>query len=296
MKLIANLLVTRDIYLSEEISAFNRTLIEYIRYVDKLYIYNVTNNSLDKFYESLKRYDNIEYTTCPDLGEVLNYERMLNNALEEQADFSINLELGYYYEESSFNTIRRYICNNKVDNIAIISPMPLYGCQIYERKSEETRYVMGGCNFVGAFINMHIYKEMNGLKEEYYQTMFDYEYCIRIRLKGYKILLFNNEVLRNENYRIVEKRIGFVKMSTYDKDPLTIYYEYRNRLYLWQEYEKLDPFYVKLDKKLAKAERHEMKWRDPNYRDKLIMYEKAKDDFKKGIMGKIKYGKRELHS
>ena len=296
MKLIVNLLITKDIYQPEEIAVFNRTLTEYIWHIDKLYIYNITNSQLDKFYESLKRYDNIEYATCEDLGEVLNYERMLNKALEENADFSVNLELGYRYEESAFNTIKKYLMNNDTSNIAIATPMPLYGCQIFEQKAETTRYVLGGCNFVGAFINMHIYKEMGGLKKEYYQSMFDYEYCIRVRLKGYKIILFNNEVLRNENYRIVEKRIGFVKMFTYDKDPLSIYYEYRNRLYLWEEYKNLDPYYVKLDKKIARGERHEMRWRDPAYRDKLIMFEKAKEDFMKGVMGKIKYGKRELHS
>lgn len=296
MKIIANLLITKDIYIPEEISFFNRGLLEYINHVDRLYIYNVTNCNLDDFYASLKRFDNIEYTSCDDLGEVLNYERMLNKALEEQADFCVNLELGYYYEESAFTVMKNYIQNNQTNDIAIISPMPLYGCQIHEHKAEETRYVMGGCNFVGALINMNIYKEMNGLKKEYYQTTFDYEYCIRARLKGYKILLFNNEVLRNENYRIVEKRLMFVKMSTYDKDPLTIYYEYRNRLFLWEEYKKLDPYYVKLDKKLARGERHELRWRDPGYRNKLVMYEKAKEDFKNGVMGKIKYRKRELQN
>lgn len=296
MKFIANLLITKDISTYEDIKAFNNSLTEYIRHVDKLYIYNITKNELNDFYDSLNRYDNIEYTTCDDLGEVANYERMLNKAVEEEADFCINLELGYYYEESAFNTIKKYILEQNISDVAILTPMPLYGCQLYERKAEETRYVLGGCNFVGAFINLDIYKKMNGLKKEYYQSMFDYEYCIRVRLSGFKILLFNNQVLRNENYRIVERKIGFITVSTYDIDPLTIYYTYRNRLYLWEEYQKLDPYYVKLDKKLCKGERHEMKWRDPGYRDKLAMFEKAKDDYKKGIMGKIKYGKREMHN
>ncbi len=296
MKFVANLIIKKNIVNEEDISSYVKSISEYVRHVDKLYIYNITKYPLDKFFDALLKYENIEYTTCEDLGEVLNYERALQVSLNDNADFSIILELGYYYEESVFNTIKSYILSHDVSEIGILTPLPLYGCQELERKSDETRYIQGGCNFVGAFINLHIYKDMGGLKREYYQSMFDYEYCIRLRLKNYKILLFNNLVLRNNNYRLVDKKIMFMTMTTYVKDPLDIYYEYRNRLFLWDEYKHIDPYYVKLDKKLAKAERHEMKWRDPGYRDKLVMFEKAKEDYKNGVMGKIKYEKRELQN
>mgnify|MGYP003300028949 CR=1 FL=1 len=296
MKIVVNLLINKPLTKEEERNEYARHIREYINYVDKLYIYNVTNQDLNLFYEKLNRYDNIVYTDCSDLGEVENYQRMLDYSLTTNANYAIILELGYYYEEGVFQTIRRHVLEDKTNKIAIYTPLPLYGCQMHERKAEQTRYISGGCRLVGTFINLDIYKEMDGFKKEYYQAMFDYDYCIRVRLKGYKILLFNNEVLRNINYRIVEKRMMFVTMSTYDKDPLDIYYEYRNRLYLWEEYKKLDPTFVKLDKKIAKGERHEMRWRDPGYRDKLAMFEKAKEDFKKGITGPIKFSKKEMRS
>ena len=296
MKIVVNLLINKPMNKEDERNEFARHIREYINYVDKLYIYNVTNQELTAFYEKLTRYDNIVYTDCQDLGEVENYQRMFDHSLKVGADYAVALELGYYYEEDVFQTIRRYILENNNKDIAIYTPLPLYGCQVHERKSVANRYISGGCRIVGTFVNMNIYKEMNGFKKEYYQSMFDYEYCVRARLKGYKILLFNNEVLRNINYRLVEKRMMFITLTTYDKDPLDIYYEYRNRLYLWQEYKTLDPAFVKLDKKIAKGERHEMRWRDPGYRDKLAMFEKAKEDFKKGITGPIKFAKKEMRS
>lgn len=296
MKIIANLLVTKNIYKEEEMNEYVKHIRGYIMSVDALYIYNTSGADLSKFYEKLNRHDNIKFTECSDLGEVLNYERILNYSLELGADYSVILEPGYYYEEDSFQTIKKYIVEKDPKDIAIITPLPLYGCELHERKGEAVRYVMGGCKMVGTLVNLHIYKELKGLKKEYYKSMFDYEYCIRARLKGYKILLFNNEVLRNINYRVVEKRYLFIKLSTYDKDPIDIYYEHRNRLYLWEEYAKVDPSFVKLDKKLAKEERHIMRWRDPAYRDKLAMFEKAESDFKHGIMGKIKFSNKELRS
>lgn len=294
MKIIVSLLITKNIENEEEIREYTKNISSYINSIDRLYIYNVTKYGLDKFFDELARYENIEYVNCSDLGEASNYDRMMKHAEEVKADYNVILELGYYYEEDVFATIKKYIIEHPDPDIAIYTPTPLYGCQLHERKAEKTRYVMGGCKLIGTFVNVNIYTILKGFKLEYYQSTFDYEYCIRARLAGYKILLFNNEVLRNINYRIIEKKIGFTTVSTYDKDPLDIYYEYRNRLYLWEEYKKLDPYYVKLDKKLAKAERHEMKWRDKGYRDKLVMFEKAKDDYKRGIVGQIQYGKKEI--
>lgn len=293
MKIIANLLITKDIRNDEDIKQYTNDVFTYIHNVDKLYIYNITKYDLSKFYEAINRFDKIEYTNMTDMGEVANYELIYDNAAKENADYSVILELGYSYESDAFSTMTKYLHEHDLNDVAVITPIPLYGCQLHERKTETVRYVGGGCKLIGAFVNMNIYKELNGFKKEYYQSTFDYEYCIRARLKGYRILLFNNEVLRNINYRIVEKRILFTTLSTYDKDPLDIYYEYRNRLFLWDEYKELDPYYVNLDKKLAKRERHEMKMRDPGYRDKLVMFEKAKEDYKKGKMGKIKYEKKE---
>lgn len=296
MKIIANLLITKNIYKEEEINEYVKHIKGYIMSVDKLYIYNASKADLTKFYEKLTRHDNIVFTDCSDLGEAANYERILNYSTKTDADYAIILEPGYYYEEDSFQTIKKYLYEKEPKDISIITPLPLYGCELHERKAEQVRYVMGGCKMVGTLINLHIYKELGPLRTDYYQSMFDYEYCVRARLKGYKILLFNNEVLRNINYRIVEKRYLFIKLSTYDKDPLDIYYEHRNRLFLWEEYKDLDPEFVKLDKKLAKGERHEMRWRDPQYRDKLVMFEKAESDFKAGILGKIKFSNKELRS
>lgn len=294
MKIIASLLINKNILNDEEIREYARAFSDYANNVDEVYIYNVTSFDLSKFYEAIRRFQNANYVDCSDLGEAANYQRMMEQAVNVGADYNIMLELGYYYEDEAFTNIKKYIYENQDDSIAIYTPLPLYGCQMHERKQEETRYVTGGCRLLGAFINVHIFEELNGFKLEYYQGTFDYEYCIRARLKEKKILLFNNEVLRNTNYRIVERKILFTTLSTYDKEPLDIYYDYRNRLFLWDEYKDIDPYYVKLDKKMAKAERHEMKWRDKGYRDKLAMYEKAKEDYKKGLLGKITYGKREI--
>ena len=67
---------------------------------------------------------------------------------------------------------------------------------------------------------------------------------------------------------------------------MELYYETRNKLYLWEKYKYIDPEYIDLDKKLTKAELHEMRFRDKGFKDKKIMIGYAKRDFKEGKRGK----------
>ena len=286
MKLIANLIINKIIRNQEEIKETIKNIETFINHIDELYIYNITNQNLTELFEGLGKYDHIQYTDMNDYGEVKNYSIILDKNKKENADFSVILETGYYYEEDVFLTMKRYLLEHDHSKIAILTPMPLYGCQIYERKSEEIRPVKG-CKLIGTFINMDIYNQSNGFDLEYYQTTFDYDYCLEQRNKGNFIMLLQNEVLRNSNYKIIEKKFLFTPVSTYDRDLMELYYETRNRYYLWDEYQKLDPAYVSLDKKLAKKEIQEIRNKDKNYREKLVFYDRGRLDYKKGILGPI---------
>ena len=287
MKLIANLIINKIIRNKEEIKETIKNIESFIYHVDELYIYNITKQDLTELFEGLQKYDYIQYTDMNDYGEVKNYSIVLEKSKQENADFSVILELGYYYEEDVFLNIKRYLLEHDYSKIAILTPMPLLGCQIYERKSEEIRPVKG-CKILGTFINMDIYNKSNGFDLEYYQTTFDYDYCIEQREKGYFVMLLQNEVLRNSNYKVLEKKILFTTVSTYDKDLMEIYYETRNRMYLWDKYKYIDPAYISIDKKLFKNEKQEMRFKDKNYKEKFEMIELGKRDYKKGIRGKYR--------
>ena len=66
---------------------------------------------------------------------------------------------------------------------------------------------------------------------------------------------------------------------------MDVYYETRNRYYLWEEYKTLDRDYVVLDKKLAKKEQQEIRAKDKNYKEKFMMIDRARQDYKKGVLG-----------
>ena len=284
MKIGCGLLINKIIRGKEERREYLKYIETYAPFIDKLYILNVTTQDLDEFYQEIKRYPNVEIANMEDFGEAYSYKVLYDKQIEDGFDLGMVLELGYYYEDECFNKIKQFAFEKKLDDVAIITPAPLYGCQTHERKPEKYREIKG-CKFVGVLLNLAIYAQYD-FDLEYYQTTFDYDYCVRVRHDGKKIIFLQNEVLRNINYRLIERKLFFQTVTTYDKDPMELYYETRNKLYLWEKYKYIDPEYIALDKKLTKAELHEMRFRDKGFKDKKIMMGYAKRDYKNGRRGK----------
>ena len=287
MQISCGLLINKVIRGKEERREYLKYVETYAPYVDKLYILNITKQDLTEFYKEVKRYPHVEIADTEDYGEAYSYKLLYDKQKEEGSTYGIVIELGYYYENECFNKIKQFAYDKKIDEIAVITPAPLYGCQTHERKPETYRYIKG-CKLVGALVNLDIYEKLGGFDLDYYQTTFDYDFCIRARLENKNIVFLKNEVLRNVNYRLLERRMFFQTLTTYDKDPMELYYETRNKLYLWNKYKYIDPEYISIDKKITKAENHEMKFRDKGYRDKKIMIDYAKRDYKRGYRGKYK--------
>lgn len=154
--------------------------------------------------------------------------------------------------------------------------------------SEEQLRMVKGVHLVGTFINVKDYFESEGFLDLYYETTFDYDYCITSRINGKRVFVANNLVLRNRNFKVLTKKILTFEVSSYEKSPRKLYYETRNRYYLWEKFKNLDPEYVAIDKKLFKGEVKEMNICDRMRLYKKDIMEEARKDALRGNMGEQK--------
>lgn len=282
MKVVATLIITKKYFSEEETKQTVKDIETYIYHVEKLFLLNLSGQSIENIYNKIKKYNNVEIVNGTNEGEVYNYHKALTLAYNEKADFGVIMELGYFYEESDFLVLKRYAIANP--DTCIITPNPVYTCEEPQRQEIDDRTIMG-CHLVGTLINMNYYKE-RGFVEKYYQKIFDYEYCLYHRSQNKKIVLMINAILRNANYKIKERKFLFATTFIYERDLLDLYYETRNRHYLWDEYKDIDPEFVKLDKKDYKKEVKEMRLKDKGYKEKVLILNRAKSDYYKGITGK----------
>ena len=285
IKLVTYLLVNKRIEGVEKIKEFLSEIQTYLPYTHKLYIFNYTNNTQKNLIDSLLNYKNIEYVDLTDKGQVINYKNAVLHSIQQNADYVTIMEPGYYFEDDCYKDIKRKLIYEEIDrNVAVITPQPVYTCESKNDCADETRLIKG-CKLIGTFINLDIYKQTSGFYEPYYQTTFYYDYCLMVRKMGYSVLLYNNLVLRNKNYKVIYKNVLWHSYTGYERDIYDVYYETRNRLYLWNKYKDFDPEYIRIDKKQQGFEIKEMRLFEKHFREKRQIINQERIDYKLGKMG-----------
>ena len=96
----------------------------------------------------------------------------------------------------------------------------------------------------------------------------------------------NNHILRNRNYRMLYKKILWHTYDAYGHDIYDVYYETRNRLYLWDKFSNFDKEYIKIDKKQQSLEFKEMRLFEKNFNEKRQIINQARNDYRLKKMGK----------
>jgi rhamnosyltransferase len=287
MKFVAYLLLYSKIEGSEVLNETLTDMLTYLKEVDTLYIFNYHRYTQKTLIDVLKMYKNIEYVDLPNKGQVANYSDAIKHAVSINADYATVIEKGYFYEDNSFHEIKRMIIQNEIkEDVAVITPIPVLTCESKNDTKEPSREIKGA-KLTGAFININIYKQTDGFYLPYYQTTFDYDYCLTVRQMGYKVLLMNNLILRNRNFKMLTKNFLWHHYYGYAREIYEVYYETRNRYYLWEKFKNLDPEYISIDKKLFKGEVREMSICDPLSRYKKDIMEDARKDALRGKMGKV---------
>lgn len=293
IKFVGYLFLYKKIVGSEKLKEVYNDLTSCSTSMDKVYIFNFSGESQDNLVELLQKYNNIEYANIVSKGQAANYKMALEHATSINANYATILETGYFYEDTSYHEIKKRIVLKQLpDDAAVITPIPVLTCESKNDIKQEYREIKG-CHLTGTFINVDIYKQTPGIYEGYYQTTFDYDYCLSARKQGFKIILLNNLILKNRNFTPITRKILGRPVNGYRRDIYDTYYETRNRLYLWDKFKDFDPEYIKLDKKQQAQEFKEMRVIERDFKDKKEVIRQAREDYAIRKMGQafneIKY-------
>ena len=90
----------------------------------------------------------------------------------------------------------------------------------------------------GSMIKAAILDEVGCMDESFFIDYIDYDFCLRIRRLGYKILFVDKAVIR---HRLGEKRKSNIGLSYASHPPQRIYYQTRNRMTVVSRYASTRP-------------------------------------------------------
>ncbi|MGC1781919.1 MAG: glycosyltransferase family 2 protein [Acidobacteriaceae bacterium] len=92
------------------------------------------------------------------------------------------------------------------------------------------------CMTSGSMIHADTFRSMGPMEERLFMDYVDYEYCLRMRLQGFKVIESPEAILQHSLGRIGYEKFLGRRMSTTNHSPQRRYYINRNRLVLIRRY------------------------------------------------------------
>ena len=188
-------------------------------------------------------------STQPEAGEIL----IVDNDKGENVGIASGLnqicqraiDLGYEWvvtlDQDSVmqpGTLSEFAQYTGMDDVGIICPRiedRNMGRQ-YARSDQGTEYIER-CITAGNLVRLSAWQAVGGFSEELFIDGVDFDFCMKMREKGYKILRTNNVFLLQEVGQGQSVTLPFHKqISILNHSPLRLYYIARNYLYIGHQH------------------------------------------------------------
>jgi rhamnosyltransferase len=96
-------------------------------------------------------------------------------------------------------------------------------------------------------LDLIAYTDIGPFSEQLFIDYVDFEYCLRLKIKGYKILQNNSLIVKHNVGNLVRNNILGLKFYTTNHPPIRLYYRTRNRLYLKKKFRSTFPEFFRKD-------------------------------------------------
>lgn len=264
--------------------------------VDKIVIVdNGSKYSTIKMLEKLREEKNVELILCGDnLGIAAALNKGVRYSLENKYQWVMTLDHDSNLKDDMVEKLLESYHNlDKDKQQNVVSLLPRYielGLDVEEqlnKEQEAIKYIDGGITS-GNLVNRKAFEEVGLFDEKLFIDFVDYDFCFRIREKGYDIVEIRDAILF---HRIGETKSGkffHKKVSATNHSPLRRYYITRNRMYCWRKYRDIVPNEIKFDKSCAIKETVKILLYEEEKLTKIKMIFKGIKDSKNNNFGKYR--------
>ncbi|MFT4152584.1 glycosyltransferase [Parafilimonas sp.] len=173
------------------------------------------------------------------IGAALNLAAA--NALKDNYQWLLTMDQDSYFAEEDrnkyFSFFQQQISANK--NIGVAAPSHKRKLQTIAKEYSEVNAVITS----GSIVNLNAWQQVNGYNENLFVDEVDADFCYRVKLHKYKILLLNNIFLQHQlGKKTNSGYLGFIaKRKRTIHSPLRVYYMVRNYLFVKNKYSKFFP-------------------------------------------------------
>ena len=217
---------------------------------DKTVIKNI--KSYCNFFDQLLLVDNSSYNNENEFDDLIQLKNIVYIPLMSNKGISYAMNYGFYLlkdkninyiitldQDSSFGTniieeYRKYIMHHDMKNIMALTPKySTDRTQLSVKEGyEEIKITMQS----GSLFSYSILEQIGKFNDELFLDVVDWEFFVRGRKKGLRIIRCNNAILLHQPADTVEKKIGKKVIRYGVAAPVRYYYQIRNLLWAAMKY------------------------------------------------------------
>jgi rhamnosyltransferase len=261
----------------------------YFRDLDVLFLVDNSESPNTVLIEKIKRIKKFSY--MPNNAN-LGVARALNigarEAMKYGADFLLTMDQDSRAAEVLVPHMLSVLKNMDESKVGIIAPVCVgrYECRDIRPEVPESEEVSSAITS-GSLLNLNAYKVAGPFREDLFIDYVDHEYCLRLRLKGYKIMRVNSAVLIHRLGNPIRIYKLFRRRKLENHSPVRKYYITRNRLYVSRMYKADFPDFYREKRKLFRRDLRRLLLYESNKMEKLKMVLRGYLDYRKGILGRF---------
>lgn len=213
----------------------------YVNEIDQLFVVFNSPVSDENVNDLNSRYSNLQLLfNNENTGIAAALNQTAQKALNLGYDWLLTMDQDSgFLSDEFFNAFGR----TRNENIAVFSPNPeLSGAT--KENTDATEEILCALTS-GSLLNLKIWKKIGGFEEKLFIDEVDNDYCLKAVSNGFKILRFNNIPLIHELGQNKAVSFLFRKYTIIIHQPLRNYYIFRNNLYIFSNYKKEFPDFVK---------------------------------------------------
>lgn len=264
----------------------NETVIDNIKsYINDLDILFAVDNSDHKdmlVIDTLQKCSKIHYI-CNNGNQGIAHALNIgaNKAIEMGYQWLLTMDQDSSAAENMITKMFKYIHND----ISIITP---FHANVYHKHStslEKFSYILTTMTS-GNLLNLAVYSNSKGFKEEFFIDYVDSEYCLQSHLNNCKIIQVNHAILHHNLGDLKKHQFLWKQFFSTNHNPIRRYYITRNRFKIIELYQNHFPEYCNFEKSRFLVDFIIVLLYEKQKIAKFKMMLRGYLDYKRGIFGK----------
>ncbi len=208
----------------------------YLDQVEVLFVIDNSETLQHSIIDKIKNQNNIIYKSN---GKNLGIARALNIgaslAIEQHYDFLLMMDQDSILSSNMISESLQYFTSHPLEKIGVLYPYHVY--RNYNTPKEKMEYKeIFVADTSGSLLNLEAYRQVGPFLDALFIDYVDFEYCLRLKLNGYKIIQLNNVRLFQVLGNMVTRDLLALKVSITNHQPWRIYYRVRNRILVARKY------------------------------------------------------------